>query len=94
MPVTKTVEFTATDLTADIGTVFRASVDTLLSGAVAKEIRSLLDKRGVILFPEINLTDEQQIAFTKTLGIYKPERGSEDGVFKVTMDPKSESYAF
>ena len=92
--MTKTAEFTAANLTADIGSVFKASADTLLSGAVANDIRNLLDQRGVILFPEIGLTDQQQIAFTKTLGIFKPEPGSKDGVFKVTMDPKSVGYAF
>jgi alpha-ketoglutarate-dependent taurine dioxygenase len=94
MSPTEKVGFATTNLTAAIGAVFKASVDTLLSGTVASEIRELLDERGVVLFPEVNLTDEQQIAFTKTLGVYKPEPGSKDGVFKVTMDPKSVGYAF
>jgi alpha-ketoglutarate-dependent taurine dioxygenase len=38
----------------------------------------------VVIFPEINLTDEEQVEFTKTIGIHAPE--NEAGVFKVTLD--------
>jgi alpha-ketoglutarate-dependent taurine dioxygenase len=59
----------------------------LLSGKFASEIRELLEQRGVLVFPEIHFTDDEQIAFTNTLGKFQPER---DGgtVFKVTLDTK------
>lgn len=94
MSSSQVAHYTVRDLTADIGSAIEADVDTLLSGEIAQDIRALLDQRGVILFPAIGLTDEQQIAFTKTLGVYKPEPGSDNGVFKVTMDPKAADYAF
>ncbi len=67
-----------------IGTEIAADVETLLSGVVAGDIRTLLEERGVVTFRELNLTDEQQVAFTKTLGAISTE--GKDGVFKVTMD--------
>ncbi len=75
-------KFVTRDVTPRIGSAFRASVDALLSGMFAKEIRTLLEQRGVIVFPEISLTDAQQIAFTQTLG-----RIVDEHVFKISMDP-------
>jgi len=64
----------------------------LLSGKFASEIRELLEQRGVLVFPEIQFTDEEQIAFTNTFGKFQPER---DGgtVFKVTLDTKENPYS-
>lgn len=70
-------------LTPRIGSVLRADVDALLSGEFAAEIRDILERRGVVLFREINLTDDQQMAFTRTLGGIQ-----EKEVFKISMDPK------
>ena len=46
----------------------------------------------MIVFPEINLTDEEQIAFTHTLGTFAHEVGESksgmDTVYPITMDPK------
>jgi alpha-ketoglutarate-dependent taurine dioxygenase len=64
----------------------------LLSGAMASEIRELLEQRGVLVFPEINFTDEEQIAFTKTLGTFQPEPRSGD-IFKVTLDSKENPHS-
>jgi alpha-ketoglutarate-dependent taurine dioxygenase len=58
----------ATDLTPNIGSRIDADIETLLSGSIATEIRALLMARGVLVFPEIGMTDEQQISFTATLG--------------------------
>ena len=73
------------DLTPRIGTEIQTDTATLLSGKYASEIRALLEQRGVIAIREINLTDEQQIAFTKTLG--KIVEASQGAVTKITMDP-------
>jgi len=58
----------ATDLKPLIGSRVDCDIDNLLSGRHAAEIRTLLAERVVLLFPEIGMTDEQQIAFTATLG--------------------------
>lgn len=70
--------------------VFNAK-EELLSGTLAQDIRDLLEERGVLVFPAINMTDEEQIAFTKTLGKFAPEvdeGGKGDAVYKITLDPK------
>ena len=64
----------------------------LLSGAIATEIRDLLEQRGVLVFPEIGLSDEEQIAFTKTLGTFQPERNGGD-IFKISLDDKENPYS-
>jgi len=81
------------DAAPEIGAVIRADKDTLLSGSRAAEIRDLLEARGVLVFPESNFTDEEQIAFTKTLGTFAHEvheQAGKDGdnVYPITMDTR------
>ena len=77
--------FTTIDLAPRIGTEIRADVATLMSGSKAQEIRQLLEDRGVVAFREINLSDAEQVAFTRTLGRIVDE--GENNVYKITMDP-------
>ncbi|GFE79841.1 taurine catabolism dioxygenase [Steroidobacter agaridevorans] len=78
---------TTRDLTPRIATEIRADKKTLLSGEHAAKIRELLELRGVLVFPKVNFSDEEQVAFTQTLGTFAPEmRG--DKVYKVTLDTK------
>lgn len=79
------------DLAPKIGTAINADVQSLLSGTHSKEIRELLEQRGVIAFPGINLTDEQQVAFTRTLGQIVEE--GEGNIYKITMDPTENAQA-
>ena len=62
-----------------------------MSGARAAEIRALLEPRGVVAFREINLTDRQQVTFTKTLGTIVDE--GEDNIYKITMDTTENPHA-
>src|SRR3974390_782464 len=73
------------DLSPRIGSEIQTDVETLLRGKLSGEIRALLEQRGVIAFRKINLTDEQQVAFTKTLGTIVEE--GQGNVTKITMDP-------
>jgi hypothetical protein len=68
-----------------IGSAVHASKKALLSGEHAAAIRDLLERRGVLIFPKIGFTDEEQIAFTKTLGTFAPELRGDD-IYKVTLD--------
>jgi alpha-ketoglutarate-dependent taurine dioxygenase len=72
------------DLAPLIGTEVRASVESLLSGRFAREIRELLTKRGVLVFPQLNLDDEQQKTFTATLGEMVLQAGEK--VINVSLD--------
>lgn len=83
-----------TDVAPKIGSAIHTDKETLLSGARARDIREIMERRGVIVFPEINLTDEEQIAFTHTLGTFAHEAGEQragqgkDSVYPITMDSK------
>ncbi|VWX52242.1 TauD/TfdA family dioxygenase [Novosphingobium sp. 9U] len=88
---TVTSTWDVSDAAEKIGTVIRTDKDTLLSGARASDIRELMEARGVIVFPQINLSDEEQIAFTHTLGTFAHEDGEgskegKDAVYPITMD--------
>ncbi|QIG80802.1 TauD/TfdA dioxygenase family protein [Stakelama tenebrarum] len=78
------------DIKPLIGSRVLNSKEELLSGALANDIRELLEARGVLVFPKIDFSDEEQIAFTKTLGTFAPEMSSEgrEEIHKVTLDVK------
>ncbi|WP_426138988.1 TauD/TfdA dioxygenase family protein [Pseudomonas sp. DWP3-1-2] len=73
---------------SSIGTRIFNGKEDLLAGGLASEIRDLLEQRGVLVFPEIQFTDAEQIAFTQTLGIFAPEASDGQGVTKITLDVK------
>jgi alpha-ketoglutarate-dependent taurine dioxygenase len=73
------------DITPRIATEIRSDKEYLLSGDRAGEIRELLQQRGVLVFPQINFTDDEQVAFTQTLGTLATESRGEQ-VYNVTLD--------
>ena len=80
------------DLQPRIATEIRSDKQTLLSGEHAGEIRDLLEQRGVLVIPQINFTDEEQVAFTETLGTLATEsRGQR--VYNVTLDTSVNKFA-
>jgi alpha-ketoglutarate-dependent taurine dioxygenase len=83
--------YSVLNLSPRIGSEIKADIPTLLSGAFATEIRTLLERRGVIAFREINMKDEQQVAFTRTLGRIVDE--GENNVYKISMDPTENAKA-
>ena len=86
------MSLTTKNLTPRIATEIRADKETLLRGAHAAEIRELLEQRGVLVFPQIHFTDEEQIRFTQTLGTFAPELRGEQ-VYKITLDTKLNAQA-
>lgn len=76
---------TVRDIAPRIATDIRADKETLLTGVHATKIRELLEQRGVLVFPAINFTEDEQIAFTETLGTLAPELRGEK-VYNVTLD--------
>ena len=75
------------ELSPRIGSEVEADAETLLGGTHAAQIRELLEVRGVIVFHDINFSDEQMKDFAKTLGSIEEGSTYQDGVFKVTFDP-------
>ena len=82
----------ATDISPLIASEVRLDKKALLGGERAADLRELLERRGVLVFPQINFTDEEQVAFTKTLGTFAPELHGEE-IYKVTLDTKSNASA-
>ncbi len=78
------------DIKPNIGCEVLTGKAELLTGRHAAEIRELLEKRGVIVFPGIAFTDDEQLAFTRTLGSTARERSGEE-VFTVSLDPEKTS---
>jgi alpha-ketoglutarate-dependent taurine dioxygenase len=73
------------DIHEKIGKEILADKKALLSGDHAAEIRELLETRGVLVFPKIDFTDDEQVAFTETLGTLATERKGEK-LYNVTLD--------
>lgn len=73
------------DLTPRIGTEITAAKDILLEGSRSQEILQTLESRGVLCFRDAFLDDEEQRAFSRTLGELIPQ--GDKGVFTVSMDP-------
>ncbi|HTZ14980.1 MAG TPA: TauD/TfdA family dioxygenase [Mycobacterium sp.] len=75
-----------------IGTEILTTKEILLSGEHAQTLRDLLEERGVLVFPKVGFTDDEQVAFTETLGVIAPERTGEN-VYSVTLDSTLNSSA-
>jgi alpha-ketoglutarate-dependent taurine dioxygenase len=90
-PLEKPVTFTSSNITPRIATQIDSDLETLLSGSHAKQIRELLEQRGVIVVRAINFTDAQQLSFARTLGGVI-DRGDK-GIMKITLDPKENAMA-
>lgn len=79
------------DLTATIGTEVRAPVAALLDPANAPDLRALLVERGVLVFKELGLTDDEQVTLASHLGALRAE--GEKGIFKITLDQGANAQA-
>lgn len=70
-----------------IGSRVLNTKDELLSGALTDEINDLLERRGVLVFKQLHLTDDEQIAFTNALGGNATEIGFRNkAVFPISLD--------
>ncbi len=85
MAVAEKTRFASEEIKSKIGSRILADKETLLSGKYAGEIMDLLEQRGVLVFPEIHFDDEEQVAFTSTLGKFARELRGED-IYKITLD--------
>lgn len=89
-------ELTKTSLQSEpikekIGTRVFNSKAELLSGDLSAPLLCLLENTGILVFPGLNLNDDEQIAFTDVLGGSVKEIGgaaTKQGVFKVSLDKK------
>lgn len=91
--------FSSVELSARMGLQVQISKVDLVSGAYAKEIRALLDQRGVLLFRGVAPDDNELRTIARTLGdlrIGSSKRGADgktltegdEGLLKVSLDEK------
>ncbi len=78
-----------------IGGIIHVDKAHLCDDEVVQACRDALEERGVIVFPQIHLTDAEQLAFTDKFGervnFTKNVPGgkdAEDDVYKITLDKK------
>jgi alpha-ketoglutarate-dependent taurine dioxygenase len=89
MNVATQTRLKAEHIKPSIGSRVLNTKDELLSGVLSEELRDLLEQRGVLVFPQISFTDDEHVAFTKTLGTFAPEMhdaGDKDEVHPITLD--------
>jgi alpha-ketoglutarate-dependent taurine dioxygenase len=85
MLITEAARLSIVHLTPRIGSEIRADVQALLEGDHARDIRELLEQRGIVAFRELNLSDAQQVAFSKRLGTLVG--AGRENIYKISMDP-------
>ena len=70
-----------------IGARVLNSKEELLSGALSGEINDALEQRGVLVFKQLHLTDDEQVRFTNALGGNATEIGfNNKAVFPISLD--------
>lgn len=79
------------ELQPRIGAEVKISREALLSGAHTQELRALLVQRGVLIVRGIDLNDDQQRQFSRSMGDLRlgtVKKEGDEGLMKVTLDAK------
>jgi alpha-ketoglutarate-dependent taurine dioxygenase len=87
---------TITPIKEHIGATIQVDKAHLLDDEVIQVCREALEDRGVIVFPRLNLTDQEQLAFTDKFGqrvnysktVPGGREADHEDVYKVTLDKK------
>ena len=79
------------NLTEATGSEVIATVDDLLRPDIAAQVRELLIERGVLVFPQLNIADDDQVRLASLLGTVREE--GEKGIFKVTLNTDANAQA-
>lgn len=76
------------EIKPEIGAQVLADKQALLSGEHAADIRELLERRGVLVFPRVEFCEDELVAFTRTLGAFAPDLPN-DQVTPISIDSAS-----
>ena len=83
-------------ITDRIGAYVRVAAEDVLADGVSPAIMDALNRHNVLVFPEVNMTDEQFIALTGSLGekhdLAATADGSETsnkGIYRIQLDSKA-----
>ena len=68
-----------------IGARILNTKEELLTGEMSAEINELLEERGVLVFPQVCFSDDEQVRFTNSIGGNALEVRGEQ-VFKISLD--------
>lgn len=74
------------DAKPKVGSTIAIDRDDFLSGKYAQEIRGLLVDRSALVFPNMHLTDEEQLQFARTIGEVFLVGGDKE-LQNISMDP-------
>jgi alpha-ketoglutarate-dependent taurine dioxygenase len=74
-----------------IGSEVKISSDLLSDPDVGAQLRDLLVQRGVLVFRQQHLNDDQQLTLARLLGNLREELGK--GIYKITLDKQSNAHA-
>ncbi len=86
-------------LTPALGARVRIAAPDLLAEGVPEAVLALLDDRGVVLFPGIDVPDDVLVRFTGRLGEMKPATvtadgsdQSEQGIYRIALDKAEQNH--
>jgi alpha-ketoglutarate-dependent taurine dioxygenase len=89
------MDFKVENIKPALGAIVHVDKSALTDDEVAKRCAELLEERGVLVFPKINVTDAEQLAFTDKLGarvnFTKTVAGGDvdtQDVYTISLDPK------
>jgi alpha-ketoglutarate-dependent taurine dioxygenase len=89
------MKFSVTPIKPHIGAVVELDRSALLDDAVITQLRDLLELRGVLVFPLLDLSSAEQLALTERWGKrsdFASEEGTvADGMYRVSLDPRQNS---
>lgn len=77
--------FEVQNVSPRVGSIIRTTKKDMLNGTYANEINRLLPERSALVFPEMHLTIDEQLAFASTIGEIFLVGGKE--VQKISLDP-------
>lgn len=86
MPAVEGGGLTVRQIKPLIGAEIFAPKAELLDGRHAPMLRELLEDRGVLVFREADLSAEEHVRFTKTLGRYVPDKPDGEPTY-ISIDP-------
>ena len=92
------VNCTIEPITPQIGAYVRVAADDVLKEGMPAKIWDALNQYMVLLFPEVNMTDEQLLGLTAALGDMEPAVNTADGsdqsgkgIYRITLDDVTKS---
>jgi alpha-ketoglutarate-dependent taurine dioxygenase len=78
--------FEVQDVSPRVGSIIRTTKDDMVKGTYADKINGLLAARSALVFPQMHLTLDEQLAFASTIGKIFLVGGKESQ--KISLDPE------